>query len=283
MDEVLVKVRRSRSARLDLVSGNEKDDLQSWEQPRNLDDPMSIRIATHCWAHTLPHYADHLRYQLSSLVSYPARTPVAVTVFCASKDRATMDVLDSFEDYQEPKRGFKIQRFLQTPEALGRRSIGRNLASLYPEELIWFTDVDHVFHRNCLNNLWKVWTDLPDPKPTMIYPATVQIHKDHETGDRASERASNASEVLVDINPEEFIPKAYKRAIGGVQIVSGDYARMHGYLPKSEKYQKPSKVPFGDFRDDVAFRGQIKDHGGTVKRVEFEGLYRIRHSTTSYQ
>ena len=114
----------------------------------------------------------------------------------------------------------------------------------------------------------------------MIYPALIQIHRDHATGDAATVLVDQPK--LISVNKAEFIPKHYNRAIGGVQIVQGDFARKHGYLNDSPEWQKPTETPFGDFKDDVAYR-KFTSQFGPIVGVDFPGVFRIRHSSTTYQ
>lgn len=243
---------------------------------------MSIRIVSHCYAAHLPHYAEFLKYQLSSLVLNPAPCPVAITVCCAGSDRATMDVLLEFQLKITP-RPFELRIHTMPLPSLGRRAIGRNAVALEStEDLIWFCDVDHVFGPGCLAALWKLWAKWEGERPAMIFPRHIKIHKDHATGDAAAAAASRTTG-LVAINPDEFIDKTYNRPIGGIQIVDGAFARKWGYLPDS-KWQEPRTdgLPFADFKDDVAFRSQVKVHG-RIEGIELPGLFRLRHSTMTYQ
>jgi len=115
---------------------------------------------------------------------------------------------------------------------------------------------------------------------TMIYPETIRIHRDHKTGDAATNQVQKVE--LHHVNTADFILKHYDRAIGGVQIVRGEFARAHGYLGTDAKYQKAAKKILGDFRDDIAYRNFCRSKGKIVP-VSLPGVYRIRHSQTSYQ
>jgi len=161
---------------------------------------------------------------------------------------------------------------------LGRRSIGRNIAAKHSTaDIVWFSDVDQVYYKGCLDRLAELkWAE----DTSMVFPKEIMIHRDWETGDQAA--AVVASPRLVDIDPAEFIPKRYGRAIGGVQIVRGDFARCFGYLPDSEKYQKPVDGMFGDFRDDIVYRSFCK-RKAKMRGVDLPGMFRIRHTQTTYQ
>ena len=251
---------------------------------------MTIRIVSHCYAAALPHYAEFLKYQLSSLALNPVPCPVAITVCYCPADEATWDVLRWFGENE----GIGLDPLPLPLPALGRRSIGRNTAALEStEDLIWFCDVDHVFGPGCLSALWETWRRLrlpeydralfrdSDSPPMMIFPRHIKIHKDHATGDAAALRARG--KFLVEIDPAEFIDKTYSRAIGGIQIADGEHVRKYGYLAGT-KWQEPRTDgrPFADFKDDLAFRRQVSAHG-RIEGIELPSLYRLRHSTTTYQ
>lgn len=235
-----------------------------------------LHIVTHCYSAELPQYAMALRYQLSSLVLHPPKVRTLVEVCCVEEDSETMDVIDWFTC--NTNLYLCISR-LTLPQ-ISRRSIGRNLAALRSHaELIWFTDVDHVFGEGCIDSLWREWESMPY-FVSMIYPKSIQINKTHALGDWYL--SSSAQAELVDINPGDFTDKFYDRAIGGVQIVPGSLARQYGYLNHEPQYQTPLEKPFSSFQDDVVYRRWCGTKGPVVA-VNIEGLRRIRHSRTTYQ
>jgi len=235
-----------------------------------------LHIVTHCYAAKLPHYAQALRYQLSSLTTYKKNVRTVVEVCCVDEDVDTQNVLDWF--VCNTSLNLIISRL--SVENISCRAIGRNLAALSSHaELIWFTDVDYVFHTGCIDGLWAAWESLHE-YASMLYPSTVNVHKDHQTGDNAL--AQEDCDGLIFVKPDDFFPTHYTRAIGGIQIVPGSLARDYGYLNASKRYQTPLSEPFKDFRDDIAFRRFCKTKGPIVK-VDFPGLYRLRHSRTTYQ
>jgi hypothetical protein len=244
---------------------------------------VSIELVTHCWAEHYPLFAGALCHQLSSLViNKPKNADVCITICLTASDRAVVDVIRHFNSLGEPK--IKV---LPLPlESLGRRSIGRNSAALHTSaDIVWFTDVDHFFGPNCLDSLADYFTKWPkDAK--MIFPRSIKIHKDWETGDKALRSALKDIRVI-NINKDDFVDKQYHRAIGGVQIVQGDFAREHGYLNGNRKWLKPRQdgLPFNDFKDDVIYRNFAKSFENFLKieRIELEGLYRLRHTETTYQ
>jgi hypothetical protein len=239
----------------------------------------TIEIVTHAYAEVLPHYAACLNYQLSSLWLHPPKEcQVEVTVCYCTTDQKTKRVLDWFYGLSPVVDGVSLNYLAYDRQHLGRRCIGRNDAALETAaDIVWFTDVDHVFRDGVLDSLANyVW----DNQTKMVYPQTIQIHRDHATGDQALAKAVKPG--LIDIDPVEFVNKQYNRAIGGIQIVDGDFARCHGYLDQNARYQRPTSTPFGDFKDDVSFR-HFCEISGDVLAVDLPGVYRLRHSTTSYQ
>ena len=94
-------------------------------------------------------------------------------------------------------------------------------------------------------------------------------------------RELNGAPRVVDIDPTEFVEKRYGRAIGGVQIVRGDFARKYGYLHDVAKYQQPVEHPFGDFRDDIAYRDFVRSFGRIVG-IDLPGMYRLRHGVKTH-
>jgi len=244
---------------------------------------VKIEIVTHCLATKYEHFASALCYQLSSLVKSEIQCRVLPVVCCVPNDDRTKQVLQHF------RKLMPIKVISATNEGiLGRRAILRNLAAKTSKaDLVWFCDADHVFLDGVLDRLALLeWPE----GASMIYPREIMIHKDHSTGDQACRRIAFSDEAIVTgtgprvvhLNPSEFVPKEYNRAIGGVQIVRGDFARRFGYLDGDEAWQKPAEVPFGDFRDDVAYR-RFCEAKGPIVAVDLPGVHRVRHSETSYQ
>jgi len=237
---------------------------------------ITLEIVTHCWAGKYRHYADALVYQLSSLMLYqPEQCSVRVTVCFDPDDKLTCRVLRAFLTvYNQPIKTIKMKAGY-----LGRRSIGRNAAALETKaDLVWFADVDQVWRGDCLDRLSQMeWPS----DASMIYPKDIMIHRDHVTGDNCLKGASDNIR-LRDVDPTLFVKKHYTRAIGGVQIVQGDFARQYGYLKDAATWQLPTQLPFSSFRDDIAYRNFCKEHG-RIRGVDLPGMYRLRHSQTTYQ
>ncbi len=233
-----------------------------------------INIIVHCYAARLPHYAAALRYQLESLMLNPsANCSLVFTICLEPDDERTCYVVRAFID-----RGLAMRYCFLNPPQLGRRAIGRNvMAKATDADIVWFADVDMMFRNGILDRLATMeWP----AGAVMIYPREIRISRDHAIGDEVLGR----EDVSVDLDENLFVPKAYHRAIGGVQIVRGDFAREHGYLNGIEKWMAPRTdgKPFGDFRDDIAYRKFCLKHG-TIEPVDLPGIYRLRHGSTTYR
>lgn len=234
-----------------------------------------IEIVSHCYAERLPHFAAALSYQLTSLWDW--RTwgiDVSATVCVCRGDQAALEVLQWFRN----ETGLPVFQMDLDEASMSRRCIGRNhAAKTSSADIVWFADCDQAFLGCSLELLSGMeWPD----GASMIYPRTIKIHRDHATGDAATSRASKPG--LHRVDESEFVDKEYDRAIGGVQVVQGDFARTHGYLDGDPEWQVPSRKMLGNFRDDVAYRKFCQKHGKIVP-VRLPGVHRIRHTKTSYQ
>lgn len=247
-----------------------------------------VEFVTHCYATKLTHFATALYLQLSSLANAAntSNNNIKVTVFYNQEDLQTAHVLNLFEDDKRRKNLELVKQHLPVDQ-LGRRSIGRNMAAKNTDaDIVWFADVDYWFGATVTNDLLSIeWNN----NTTMVFPGKIQISKSHEVGDKTLKYYSsiltpdplNRPPFTPHMQVRDYDEKIYYKAIGGVQIVRGDFAREHGYVPNS-KWQKPVKIPFGDFRDDIAYRSFCRSVG-TILPVDLDGVFRIRHSETSYQ
>lgn len=240
---------------------------------------MSITVVTHAWAGKFPQYAAFLKYQIDSLTRCCEECPTnpidLVICYCVDDDLVTGVVRNCM------LAGVTEMHWTTIPlplAELGRRCIGRNKAAKTSQaDFVFFTDVDHLFTPECFRQIsWKF--DEAGPNTVMIFPKEIKIHRLHSIGDYVTAHEDLPLDQI--LASENFIPKRYNRAIGGVQIVRGDFARKYGYLADSG--WEPTSTPFGDFADDIAFRRQCLGHGPIVP-VELDGIYRLRHSRTTYQ
>jgi len=239
---------------------------------------MQIEIISHCLANERPHYAGALCYQLSSLLlDTPKMCTVKATIITTWDDELTQNTFTWFIKHTPIRARLIVLHKTQCT----RRSIGRNNAALSSTgDIVWFADVDQVYRDRILDRL----ADTPwPPDSVMLFPKQIMIHKDHTTGQAATDKV-NHQPAVVDIDPGDFKPKIYHRAIGGVQIVQGDFTRRYGYLNNHSVWQKPheSGKQLKNFHDDRQYRGFCEKHG-MIKGIDLPGMYRIRHTSSSYK
>ena len=245
----------------------------------------SVLFVTHCYSTVLPQYAGLLKFQLESLRILDNKIAGSISIsvaLCYNEDDVAVRDVYTYYRYHTPLdvRGIKLNIPM-----LGRRCIGRNVAALTNQcDMVWFTDCDHCFMEEAVLGLSRAWEQgiAKGTGPiSMIFPKEIMIHKDHATGDKCVE--DGCVQGRWGINPKDFIPKSYNRAIGGVQIVSGDWARRFGYLRDTDWQKMPDDkhVPFSDFRDDIAYRRACLEHG-RIEGVDLPGVYRMRHSLKTH-
>ena len=275
------------------------------EQAKQSKRRPLIEVVSHCYAAELPQYAAFLVYQASSLVLHKPRSCDVCLSVCVWSEKENPDDLTELLAAAAPPMPWRVadpnvakvlpwvkQTLIEhgvgwsvchlTRGEIGRRCIGRNRLALASEaDIVWFADVDQVFRDGVLDRLATMeWPE----GASMIHPREIMIHRDHKTGDTLVRDVPVESLFVYgpfDVNPAEFVPKRYNRAIGGVQIIRGDFARKHGYLNGDEKWRAVLR-PFGDFRDDVAYRRFCSERGAIVA-VNLPGVFRLRHARTTYQ
>lgn len=235
----------------------------------------SIEIVTHCWSGSkVPIYHRLLQCQLSSIVqNVPDGLNVMVSVFYTPYDVRTVEVLSHFPMETKGVPNVMICSYPLEEKFLFRRAIGRNIASvLSPADVIWFTDVDYCFIGDCLS---RAHDACMNSECNMVFPQHVNIHKSHDYGDVLIEKLEKLPVHLVSIDPDHFETRRERRAIGGIQIVKGDWCRKFGYL-KDTKWMNPvdDSQGFRSCKCDVPFRKSV----GKSEAVDIPGVYRIRHS-----
>ncbi|MFZ2276958.1 MAG: glycosyltransferase [Prosthecobacter sp.] len=229
-----------------------------------MSEPLKIEVVTHCYR-----YATLLRHQLSSLVLGPPPPGVQVTatVFHTPEDEETTRAVAWFA--QQTVAGVRWNAQPLPRAELCRRSIGRNRGALATQaDWVWFCDADYWFTTEC----WEAFTRFGNTDARLIYPREVNGHRSHDLGDACIQRARE-TEGLVSVSISEFEPERMNRAIGGIQIVSGDYCRAHGYLKNSRRAQEP-RSEWQRTHEDVWFRREL---GNSGMPVDLPGVYRIRH------
>jgi hypothetical protein len=230
---------------------------------------MKLEIITHCWR-----YSRVLNYHLSSLVLHPPTgVDVSLTLFYNPDDKPTVDVLKYFQTHHAEQ--IPITARPQPLPTLLRRVIGRNIASKATDaDYVWYADCDHYFGENCLWTLSKLAPEFDDD---MIYfPGTIQINKTHELGDEYARRAKVPS--IYTVNPDHFMDERMRKAIGGIQIVTGDTARKRGYVdnPHFQKDVIKSALKWGMVYEDPEYRGKYGLNCGRGTPIVLPNLFRIR-------
>lgn len=238
-----------------------------------------IEIMTHCWAGRHDHYAKCLAYQIASLILHPPkRCHVTHMLVFSPDDPVTMQTSLDMQFLSPDDDNITWMAQGLPTEQLGRRCIGRNMAAKHSiADLVWFTDCDYLFRGDVLDRLAEMeWPE----GASMVYPRRIRQNSTHAAGDRTIEKMDEPK--VLDIDPADFVEKRFNRAIGGVQIVRGDFAREHGYLSNDPKWQKPLNKPtFVSCRCDRAYRKRCEQNGPIVG-VDLPGVYRIRHTATTH-
>lgn len=236
----------------------------------------TIEIVVHCYAEKHPVFAKLLTAQLSSLLLWPPKCSVRMTVFTAADDPTWQvvqsDLVMKLWSLPLPVR---VVTFAADKSLLFRRSILRNKsAKESTADVVWFCDADYVFGEGCLDALADA--NLP---ARLCYPREYQVHRSHQIGDAEIERVIPGE--LFRPDPTLFEPSKVGFAIGGLQITTGDNARERGYLDGSEKWQRPvdPEKGFQDTKEDKAYRMEM----GGSSPISLPNLYRLRHSQSAFQ
>lgn len=256
---------------------------------------MSIHLVTHCYVDKLPQYAEFLRLQLASLFKHRCEVPVVISVCYCPDDKITSTIVDRWSCRPLQIGPLRVVQPIPLPkEYLARRCMGRNKVALNcREDVCWFLDCDQYFGEGCLDALWEITRGRlheteGDGKPAMLFPCDLKIHADHRDGDALVKQVNGLTdeELLSDsfqLDDSLFIPKHERKAIGGIQVVSGEFARRYGYLNGDPKWQRPNPdlEPFSlGTSDDIAYRKVCNEHGG-IQPIQIPNLYRFRHTHNS--
>lgn len=232
--------------------------------PIRKSGPIQLEIVSHCWR-----YSKLLTYQLSSLILHPfEKIQVRMTVFYCPEDEPTRRVLNFFSQRGNPNLTWNWQPLPK--EQLFRRAIGRNQAALSTAaDWIWFTDCDQVFHHGCIDALGDCLSGLDH---ILVFPRTVGCTQ-LLASDNPLLVPFNDGPTLVAIDPSMFSPKTHTRAIGPLQILRGDVARITGYCREIKLYQE-SSPRWQKTYEDRTFRWLLGTQGVPI---DIPGLYRIEH------
>lgn len=229
-----------------------------------------IEIVTHVYCPPgVDQYAHMLRYQAASLLHWPADPHVQLSVLYCPQDRSTTDVVYSLSMLQFPP-DVQVVGFPLEPGQLFRRAIGRNMRALATDaDVVWFTDVDYFFGQHCLDDV----ATLVHRNSGLCIPATIQIHKDHQTGADEVRRTRGILAPKADLT--QFVERRQKIAIGGVQIVGGDLARRIGYLDGTAWVQPVD--PAAGFRSCKCDHAWRRHNQLDATRLPIRSCYRMRH------
>jgi len=244
-----------------------------------------LEIVTHCYsAEPVPIYHLLLRLQLNSLFSCKSdwnsvktefrRPRVVVTICYAEEDWRTIPVIRAAGSLSSS--WIEINPIPLPKEELFRRAIGRNKAALATEaDAVWFTDCDHMMRVSTIQEILRLAKEIsPADGPQMIHPQYVQINKKHSLGDKLIREDFSWGEMKIPT--ADFQTRRERKAIGGLQIVSGDWARKHGYLNGTDWVKpRPDAEHFLSCKGDVPYRREIC--GGSVAK-DIPGIFRVRHS-----
>ena len=227
--------------------------------------PRSIEVVSHCW-----NYSRLLALQLSGFATAPPeRHELTATVFYCDEDRDTVGVLDFFLSLQVERVRW---RFLPLERRyLLRRAIGRNNAALSTAaDVLVFTDCDYVYLDGAVDAIGDAV--LSAGRPVLAYIRGHQASESHEAGDAVIE--SVAGPGIAKLDTSMFSESRLARAIGGSQIVAGDWARAHGYIPRHARYHRPASEWKRTFEDAVFRRAS----GLPSLPIDCQSVYRVRHS-----
>ena len=230
---------------------------------------MNLEIVTHCWR-----YWRCLTYQVATLYHHPPADGISLilNVVTSREDQATCQRLQEFLSLVWPDN-VRIKITYLQKERLFRRGIGRNQVALETSaDVVWFTDCDYLIHGSSLQDIMQL---MSQPENSFIYPKRI-YGTTHETGYELIQEASQwegPPEISRDLFTETM---KMNRAIGGVQIVSGDLCRKYGYLKDSKEWDKPASR-WKRAYEDVHFRKHLNQEGYQARKVKISDVLRIRH------
>ena len=223
----------------------------------------SFEFVTHCWK-----YSRLFCYQLSSFALFADKS-VTVTMYYCEEDEPTKKMVDYFSGLPGPNWSPKAM----SRERLCRRAIGRNEAALASKATwIWFADCDYYFGGRLFAAL-PVALSAVDASHPLVYPGEI-LQCSQETGDKYIEGIKEPSVVQLSCSSSDFIPHGFRKAIGGVQIVRGDWARANGYCKNHPRHHRPASCWARNI-EDCTFR---QDTGSSGFRISLPDVLRVRHS-----
>ena len=238
---------------------------------------MIVEVVSHLWAGQLSQYAKQACYHLTTFSAHPPENCIVMATICYSPDDdLAVKVVEYFYKmrYMNLRVGYRLKPMPSSK--LWRRAIGRNeIAKETIADVVWFTDIDYLMLDNCLDRLCEIVT-ADNGKHDVFYPKTVHTHHKHSIGDRYCDEFGSDPR-LAQVDRKDFFPRPMRKAIGGIQIVTGDVARRDGYLPNT-RFQNPitDGKGFRSCKGDPVWRSQYD--GSRKLGIDLPGVYRIRHT-----
>jgi hypothetical protein len=240
----------------------------------------SLEICVHCYNPPgMVQYAEQLKFLLGALAHHPPeRVRVDVTIVCSANDLPTLSVAG--EGMKIKSDNVRVTPICLSEPRLFRRAIGRNLVARATEaDAVWFTDCDYFPGPGFLDEFMPAMLEGLIIPAELNMPAVYRICKDHPTGDFIVSQHRDICLPCLheDILNQLFVDKEQRIAIGGMQFVTGDFARARGYCDGTKWVREVDTSPgFRSCKCDKAFRSL---NGLKARRVEtLTRLYRLRHS-----
>lgn len=230
---------------------------------------MKIEIVTHCWR-----YWRCLTYQASAIFYNPPDRDISLTlnIVATLEDIATCKRIDQLNSLAWPAHVKIVVTYLPK-ERLLCRGIGRNQVALQSTaDVVWFTDCDYLIHGTSLHDIKLL---MSSPENSFIFPEKI-YGTTHEVGYDLIQDATNWNGPRKISRGHFTEVMKIKRAIGGVQIVSGDLCRKYGYIKDSKEWDKPA-LKWKRAFEDVRFRKLLVSEGHQAKKVQIADILRIRH------
>lgn len=238
---------------------------------------MNIEFVVHAYAVAIPDFAKLLTAQLSSLVKWPPTTCEVQVTICRALDDALVDtVMMAFSRLLTGTpvhvRGLVLER-----RELFRRAIGRNRAAKETlADVVYFGDCDYFWTAGFWDALAAAQQQGCPHR--LVFPRTVRIQRSHRLGDE--EIAKIVPGELYEPDLSQYALREERKAIGGLQIVSGDTARGFGYCDGT-RFMTPVDEA-GGFRNTVEDQVYRSLLGGSMA-IDLPGIYRMRHSESAFQ
>ena len=235
------------------------------EQP-NTVRRATVEVVTHCW-----NYSRLLTYQLSGFLLHPpANVNLRVSVCLCLADVPTCEALRELR-LASQAANVEIVPIILDRTQLMRRAIGRNLACKATRaDVVILTDCDYVYRAGAIDDIAAAMLTAPDP--VMGYVRNHMASLTHDDGD--AEISACVSPSMLDVDETRYGESRLRTAIGGSQIVTGEWARAHGYLPDSKRWQRGADKWQRTFEDKVFRRAS----GLELLPIDCPSVYRIRHS-----